>query len=680
MMKKIISFFTALSMTLMLFTGMPISISAAADIAIDETNFPDENFRNYISDNFDTDIDGSLSASEIANVTKIDVDGKNIADLTGIGYFTALTILYCNNNKLTSIDLSQNTKLEKLELMSNQLTSIDLSQNIKLKVLVLSYNQLTSIDLSDLSGKTTLSTTNITGNKYAVPGCMIDLADLPKILPTGFELDKVSRWTQGKLVDNNEKILCLGKSKVASYSYESGYETYEAMFSLVFSGHSCTKTEAKDATCTEDGNIEYWSCSGCGYKFKKEIPTAEADIIFNDKDVVTTATGHKYQDEWTSDDNKHWHKCADCHDQKDVSDHDWETPPTEEADGKKTYTCKVCSATKTESIHTHNFSPDWKHDNTSHWHECDCGEQSKLAEHNPSEWIVVTPATTDLEGVQIKKCTVCGTELEREAIEKIPNENTGNVVGDVKDTAGTNAELVQDNTLIEKVLTPEDNAAVENGSSFKIVLEVTDIRDSDSPTDVAAASSALKADEKIGIYVNLSLFKIKDNSAKTPIYSTNGRIGITLTIPESIYASDRTYSIIRVHDGVAENLGGTYDKTSRRLTFYTDKFSTYAIAYTASNGGTDRPSVPSTPPTGGTTPVSPSVPVVTPTVTETTVKKEEEVISDEPYVEDVSSAAGIYESGETDNNIHYVMILIFATVAGIATIAAKKYFCKKNMK
>lgn len=150
---------------------------------------------------------------------------------------------------------------------------------------------------------------------------------------------------------------------------------------------------------------------------------------------------------------------------------------------------------------------------------------------------------------------------------------------DVKDISGTNAGLVQDNTLIENVLTDGDKTEVENGSSFEIVLEVTDIQSSVPAGDVTVASSALRSGENIGIYVDLSLFKIKDKSERTPIYNTSGQIGITLTVPDSIYASGRTYSIIRVHDGKAENLGGIYDKTSRRLTFYTDKFSTYAIVY-----------------------------------------------------------------------------------------------------
>ncbi|MBR3434969.1 MAG: hypothetical protein IKG88_03665, partial [Bacteroidales bacterium] len=91
-------------------------------IAIDATNFPDENFRTYVSSNFDTDKDTYLSDDEIAAVTKIAVSGRNITDLKGIEYFTALTDLYCFNNQLTSLDVSKNTALRDINCHSNQLT------------------------------------------------------------------------------------------------------------------------------------------------------------------------------------------------------------------------------------------------------------------------------------------------------------------------------------------------------------------------------------------------------------------------------------------------------------------------------------------------------------------------------------------------------------------------------
>ena len=52
-------------------------------VAIDATNFPDANFRSYVLDNCDTDNNGYLSDTEIANVTTISCSNKGISDLKG---------------------------------------------------------------------------------------------------------------------------------------------------------------------------------------------------------------------------------------------------------------------------------------------------------------------------------------------------------------------------------------------------------------------------------------------------------------------------------------------------------------------------------------------------------------------------------------------------------------------
>ena len=117
------------------------------DIPINETTFPDENFRNWVLAQ-DYGQDGVLTEDEIAGVTEIDVSEKNIASLKGVEHFTALWSLYCQNNQLTSLDLSQNTELVSLSCQNNLLTSLDLSKNTELGVLICSVNQLTSLDLS----------------------------------------------------------------------------------------------------------------------------------------------------------------------------------------------------------------------------------------------------------------------------------------------------------------------------------------------------------------------------------------------------------------------------------------------------------------------------------------------------------------------------------------------------
>ncbi len=119
----------------------------ATGITINETNFPDENFRNWILLQ-DYGKDGVLTEAEIADVKIIDVSDKNIQSLKGIEYFTSLTELRCGGNQLTSLDVSNNTALTMLYCYGNQLTSLDVSNNTALKALSCLGNQLTSLDIS----------------------------------------------------------------------------------------------------------------------------------------------------------------------------------------------------------------------------------------------------------------------------------------------------------------------------------------------------------------------------------------------------------------------------------------------------------------------------------------------------------------------------------------------------
>ena len=129
--------------------------TAWADVTINETNFPDENFRNWLlSQSFGSD--GKLTDEEIAGVTSIDVSSKSIQSLKGIEYFTELTTLSCGANKLTSLDVSKSTALTRLECYENRLTSLDVSKNTALTELWCYDNQLTSLDVSKNTALTEL--------------------------------------------------------------------------------------------------------------------------------------------------------------------------------------------------------------------------------------------------------------------------------------------------------------------------------------------------------------------------------------------------------------------------------------------------------------------------------------------------------------------------------------------
>ena len=127
-------------------------------VTINAANFPDDNFRSYVSDNFDANGDGVLSASEIANAVSMyyccDLD---ILSLKGIEYFTALEKLDCSSNSLTALDLSHNTALKYLNCDSNDLIYLNVSNNTALLRLECSGNALSSLDVSNNKALTWLS-------------------------------------------------------------------------------------------------------------------------------------------------------------------------------------------------------------------------------------------------------------------------------------------------------------------------------------------------------------------------------------------------------------------------------------------------------------------------------------------------------------------------------------------
>ena len=151
-------------------------------VYINATNFPDAAFRNYVGD-FDLNSNGYLTENEIDAVTEISVPMMNITSLKGIEYFTALTTLDCNSNKLTALDVTKNTALENLICVGNQLsalnvancttlytldcsenklTTLDVTKNTALQMLYCNDNQLTALDMTS---NTSLSTLYCHGNK-----------------------------------------------------------------------------------------------------------------------------------------------------------------------------------------------------------------------------------------------------------------------------------------------------------------------------------------------------------------------------------------------------------------------------------------------------------------------------------------------------------------------------------
>ena len=154
-----------------------------ADVEINEKNFPDGIFRNWLLSQ-DYGSDGVLTKSEIARVTSIDVrlasgkieDGDisqngKIQSLQGIEYFAALEVLYCGNNELISLDVSKNTVLKELYCWHTNLTSLDVSKNKSLLILNCNYSKVTELNVSKNTALTSLSCSQNYMTTLDMTGC-----------------------------------------------------------------------------------------------------------------------------------------------------------------------------------------------------------------------------------------------------------------------------------------------------------------------------------------------------------------------------------------------------------------------------------------------------------------------------------------------------------------------------
>jgi len=113
---------------------------------------PDANFENaLIEQGIDSEgiSDQQILQSDAEAVTSLNVYEKDIADLTGIEGFVNLTELDCSNNRLSNLDVSQNTLLERLICWGNRLTGLDVSSNTVLTDLYCAWNPIGSLDVSN---------------------------------------------------------------------------------------------------------------------------------------------------------------------------------------------------------------------------------------------------------------------------------------------------------------------------------------------------------------------------------------------------------------------------------------------------------------------------------------------------------------------------------------------------
>lgn len=217
---------------------------------------------------------------------------------------------------------------------------------------------------------------------------------------------------------------CGDKKDMASHTPGAAATEYTAQACTVC-GYVITPAfghKHKYNTEWENDSIKHWhSCTGCSERADEAEHNYDnaCDTICNDCGYVRDIT-HSYTT-WMYDDTNHWYECSVCHEKSNEAAH----TPGAEATESTAQTCTVCGYIIKEALgHTHSYSSEWKSDNESHWHECDCGDKKDNGEHTWDDGIVVKTATVTEFGIKKFSCTVCGHE-KTESMDKLSESFKG---------------------------------------------------------------------------------------------------------------------------------------------------------------------------------------------------------------------------------------------------------------
>ena len=291
-------------------------VSALADpvdsefVEINNTNFPDPVFLQYVKDNIDTaDKDDKLSKAERDAVTEINIDNKNCTDLTGIAYFANLTTLECQHNELKELNLEYNKNLTDLNCSYNQLTTLDVSKNAKLRILECYNNGIAELNLGDITNlywllcsENNLTELDVSKNRYLeqlhcrnnnLKRLVIDnIYSLRTLYFQGNHLTSLDLYHKGK-IDNfsyNAQLCTIDVNEDGTFDLSS------------LPGFDASKTTDWEGG-TRDGNTLNVNSHEVQYTYHTGSWDYRQDLMY----VKLKVNGHKYQ--WQHDDTKHWRTC-----------------------------------------------------------------------------------------------------------------------------------------------------------------------------------------------------------------------------------------------------------------------------------------------------------------------------------------------------------------------------------
>lgn len=286
-------------------------------VEINSTNFPDQDFLQYVKDNIDTadttgQKDGKLSQAERDAVTTISITNQNCTDLTGIAYFANLKKLYCQNNRLNELDLKDNVHLKVLDCSYNNLTTLDVSHNVWLDTLECAGNGMKKLNLGDsqLEGlfcsDNNLTELDVSKNKY--------------LQRLNCKNNKLRRLVIGSPVYRLGMMLYLqgnqltsldlhGKGQIWNFDVDSQSYAIDVNEDGTFDLSSLPEGfDASKTTNWKGGTRDENTLNVNSHEVKYEYNTGSSYYRQETMRVILKVNGHKYQ--WKYDADKHWRICA----------------------------------------------------------------------------------------------------------------------------------------------------------------------------------------------------------------------------------------------------------------------------------------------------------------------------------------------------------------------------------
>lgn len=353
----------------------------------------------------------------------------------------------------------------------------------------------------------------------------------------------------------------------------------------------------------------------------------------NCSEITTPAKNHDFLGEWKSDANGHWHECRNsgCKITEQKKDHKDENEKDHKCDICKktlsecsggTATCKdkaVCdycgesygeldSSNHTGGTEIRNMKDatctEDGYTGDTYCKSCDekISDGNVIGKTGNHEWsengLELISPTEWLEGIKERTCTICN-QKSYIAIPKTGETRdlyAGIIDKNIRISTGVNLKWAVINNKESQFLEGESffentektdikNKYVngESGQIAKVWLEITKISSIDAENQIREKVKEIVGENAELLLFNADLFSQYNGNNKKTITDPDMQISIRFKVPDNMVTRQpytiRNYKILRLHNNVVEELKTSFNSSTNEVTFETDKFSIFALAY-----------------------------------------------------------------------------------------------------